>query len=106
MMNNTIRVQDLSEFDMAEQLQTEEDIAHYLTLVLDDGDTDELMRALGYIAKARGMTQIARDSGLGRESLYKALRPGSRPEFGTVAKVLKALDLDMHIKPHQSNTAT
>jgi probable addiction module antidote protein len=101
-MNESICIRDLPEFDMAEQLQTEEDIANYLSLVMEDGDIDEFNRALGYVAKARGMTQIANDSGLGRESLYKALRPGSRPEFGTIAKVLKALGLDIHITPRHS----
>jgi probable addiction module antidote protein len=99
MMNEPIHVQDLPEFDMAEQLQNEEDIANYLSLVMEDGDTDEFKRALGYVAKARGMTQIANDSGLGRESLYKALRPGSRAEFSTISKVLKALNLDIQVVP-------
>jgi len=101
-MNDPIRIKDLPIFDMAEQLKTEEDIAIYLSLVLEDGDIDELTRALGHIAKARGMTQIAKDSGLGRESLYKALRAGSRPEFSTISKVLKALNLDIQVVPHHS----
>lgn len=100
-MTKSITVQNLPEFDMAEQLRTEADIANYLTLVMEEGDVDEFKRALGYIAKARGMTQIANDSGLGRESLYKALRPGSRPEFLTITKVLKAVGLEMEIKRKQ-----
>jgi probable addiction module antidote protein len=87
----------LKPFDMAEQLRSEDDIVAYLSMVLEDGDTDELIAALGYIAKARGMAQIARESGLGRESLYKALRLGSRPQFDTILKVIKALGLELRI---------
>ena len=87
----------LKPFDMAEQLRTEEDIVAYLSMVLEDGDTDELIAALGHIAKARGMAEIARESGLGRESLYKALRLGARPQFDTIFKVIKALGLELRI---------
>jgi len=93
-------IKDLTNFDMAEQLRTDEDIAAYLSMVLEDGDTDELIHALGHIAKARGMTQIAKDSGLGRESLYKALRSGSRPQFDTIVKVLKSLNFDLKAVVH------
>lgn len=86
---------------MAEQLRTDEDIASYLSMVLEDGDTDELIHALGYIAKARGMTQIAKETGLGRESLYKALRSGSRPQFDTILKVLKSLNFDLKAVVHE-----
>ena len=92
---------ELINFDMAEQLRTDEDIAGYLSMALEDGDTDELIHALGYIAKARGMTQIAKDSGLGRESLYKALRSGSRPQFDTILKVLKSLNFDLKAVVHK-----
>jgi len=78
-------------FDMAEFLQTPDEVVEYLNQVIVDGDNDELVRALGHIAKARGMTEIAEKSGLGRESLYKALRPGAKPQYATVAKVLSAL---------------
>lgn len=87
----------LKSFDMAEQLRDDADIAAYLSMVLEDGDTDELIAAIGHIAKARGMTQIAKESGLGRESLYKALRSGSRPQFDTILKVLKALGLELKV---------
>lgn len=63
-------------FDVADYLQTDEDIVEYLSQVLSEGDTDELVRAVGYVAKARGMSQIAKESGLGRASLYKSLQPG------------------------------
>lgn len=87
----------LKSFDMAEQLRDDVDIAAYLSIVLEEGDTEELIAAIGHIAKARGMTQIAKESGLGRESLYKALRSGSRPQFDTILKVLKALGLELKI---------
>ena len=64
-----------------------------------DGDSEEFLRAIGYVAKARGMTQIAKDSGLGRESLYKAFRKGSKPQFETVFKVLSALNIDLKAVP-------
>lgn len=101
-MSEPISVQDLPEFDMAEQLRNDDDIAEYLSMVLEEGDIDELVRALGYIAKSRGMTQIAKDSGLGRESLYKALRAGSRPQFDTIHKVLKALNFELRAVHHPS----
>ena len=91
---------DLPEFDMAEQLRTEQDIAEYITMVLDDGDTEELIRAVGYVAKARGMTEIAQKTGLGRESLYKALKAGSKPQFDTMIKVLKAINIDLKAVGH------
>ncbi|KAA0874217.1 addiction module antidote protein [Nitrincola tapanii] len=92
----------LTEFDLADVLDSEEAISEYLSQVLADGDNDELLRAIGYIAKARGMAQLARDSGLGRESLYKALRVGSHPQFDTVLKVLKALNIDLKAVSHST----
>ena len=83
----------LKRFDMADYLQTDEEIAAYLNAVLQDGDAAELARALGYIARARGMTQIARDTGLTREVLYKALRPGASPRFDTLQRVARALGI-------------
>ena len=72
-----INIDNLPTFDMAEQLKTPEDIATYLQLALDDEDPGELAHALGIIARARGMTEIAEKSGIGREALYKALRPAA-----------------------------
>lgn len=89
----------LIDFDMANYLDGEEAIAEYLSQVLADGDTDELIHAIGHIAKARGMSQIAKDSGLGRESLYKAFAPGAKPRFDTVMKVIRALGVDLHAQP-------
>jgi probable addiction module antidote protein len=94
-MSKTINVATLSEFDIASQLRDEADIAGYLSMVIEDGDSDELIRAIGHVAKARGMTQIANDTGLGRESLYKALSAGSKPRFDTILRVLRALNIDL-----------
>lgn len=86
-------------FDMAAHLDSQDAIAEYLTQVLADGDADELLRALGYIAKARGMAQIAEATGLGRESLYKALTPGAKPRYDTILKVTRALGVRLTAQP-------
>lgn len=78
-------------FDAARYLTDDESIAEYLSAVLDTGNADLLLMALGDVARARGMTQVARDAGLGRESLYKALAPGAKPRLDTVLKVARAL---------------
>ncbi|CAM3003566.1 addiction module antidote protein [Pseudomonas plecoglossicida] len=87
-------------FDMVTLLDSDEAISEYLSQVLADGDTDEIIRALGHIARARGMSQIAAGSSLGRESLYKALTPGAKPRFDTVLKVIRALGIDLSARPH------
>ena len=86
-------------FDAADYLDSEEMIAEYLNLALASGDSDLLLAAIGDVAKARGMAQVARDSGLGRESLYKALTIGAKPRFDTVFKVLQALGVRMQAEP-------
>lgn len=101
-MTQKINVSSLPEFDLSEQLRTDDDIAEYLTMVLEDGDTDELIRAIGYIAKARGMSQIAQQTGLGRESLYKSFRAGAKPQAETIFKVLKAINIDLRAVSHGS----
>lgn len=83
-------------WDSAEHLQSDEDIAAYLDAVLEENDPALVTHALGVIARAKGMSQIARETGLGRESLYKALSPEGNPEFATVLKVIKALGLQLH----------
>lgn len=83
-------------WDVMEHLETEEDMAAYLEAALEDGDPALVAAALGDIARAKGITQIARETGLGRESLYKALSPEGNPEFATVLKVIKALGLKLH----------
>ena len=84
-------------WDAADHLKTDEDIAHYLEAVLEDGDPALVAAALGDIARAKGMTQVARDAGLGRESLYKALSADGNPEFATVLKVIHALGLKLKV---------
>jgi probable addiction module antidote protein len=89
----------LIKFDAAAYLDNEETIAEYLSAVMEKNDLDLLLAAVGDVAKARGMATIARDSGLGRESLYKAFAPGAKPRFDTVMKVLQALGLKLHAEP-------
>lgn len=84
---------------MAECLKNEEDISVYLNMVMEENDPAELAHALGVIAKARGMSQIAKDAGMGRESLYKALRDNSSPRFETISRVLNALQLKLVVAP-------
>ena len=84
-------------WDSAEYLKTDEDIAEYLEAVFEDGDPALVAAALGDVARAKGMTQIAQAAGLGRESLYKALSPEGNPEFATVLKVIRALGLKLKV---------
>lgn len=88
----------LKKWDSAEHLETEEDIAQYWAACLEEAGDDPafITAALGHIARARGMTQLARDTGLTREGLYKALSPDGNPEFATVLKVIRALGLELH----------
>ena len=91
-----------SPWDVAEHLETAEDMAAYLEAVLKEGDPALVAAAMGDIARAKGITQIARETGLGRESLYKALSPEGNPEFATVLKVVRALGLRLHATAVQS----
>jgi len=86
----------ITTFDPADYLDSEDMIGQYLTQVMLEGDADEMIEAIGHVAKARGMAAVARESGLGRESIYKALRPGSKPRFETVIKVLRALNIELY----------
>jgi len=86
-------------WDAAEHLETKEDIAAYLEAALEAGDSNLVVAALGDIARSKGMTHIARETGLGRESLYKALSIEGNPEFATVLKVLQALGLRLQVVP-------
>jgi probable addiction module antidote protein len=81
----------ITDFDVSEYLDTEESIASYLSSIIEESDPQLLLAAISDIAKARGMAKIANDSGLGRESLYKALKPDSKPRFETILKVLNSL---------------
>ena len=78
-------------FDAARYLDSDEAIAEYMSAILEANDPDLLLLALGDVARAKGMAQVAKEAGLGRESLYKALTPGSKPRFDTVLKVARAL---------------
>ena len=84
-------------WDVVDHLKTDKDIANYLEAVLEDGDPALVAAALGDIARAKGMTQVARDAGLGRESLYKALSSEGNPEFATILKVIHALGLKLKV---------
>ena len=90
-MKKRIKVADLAEFDAAHYLDSETSIAAYLTDILEANDAALLASALGDIARARGMTEIAKSAGITREALYKALRPDSAPRFDTVNRVCGAL---------------
>jgi probable addiction module antidote protein len=84
-------------WDSAKHLRTDKEIANYLEAVFEDGDPALIAHALGVVARAKGMSQIAHAAGLGRESLYKALSPEGNPEFATVLKVMRALGLKLKV---------
>lgn len=98
-MTKKYRISDLPNFDPAEQLKDEEDVATYLTIVMEENNPALLAAALGDIARARGMSEIAKSSGITREALYKALRPNSRPRFDTISRVCTALGVRLEVKP-------
>ncbi|GAB6059366.1 addiction module antidote protein [Desulfonatronum parangueonense] len=98
-MTERIKVSELPDFDPAEYLRDEEDIAAYLTAILEENDPGLLAAALGDVARARGMTEIAKTAGLSREALYKSLRPNAHPRFETVAKVCSALGVKLVAQP-------
>jgi len=98
----TMNKNELIKFDITEYLDSDESIAEYLSQVLEDGDNDEFIRAIGHIAKAKGMAQIAKDTGLGRESLYKAFRTNAKPRFDTVLKVINSLQIQLSASPRLS----
>jgi probable addiction module antidote protein len=83
-------------WDITEHLKSEADMVAYLDAALEEGDASLIAAALGDIARAKGMSQIAKHTGLGRESLYKTLSPTGNPEFATVLKVMGALGLQFH----------
>lgn len=98
-MKKRIKVDDLPEFDAAPYLDSEEAIAAYLTDILDANNAALLAAALGDIARARGMTEIAKATGITREALYKALRSDSAPRFDTVSRVCAALGVRLVAQP-------
>ena len=90
---------ETSKFDIADYLDSNEMIAEYLNTVLEEGDHSDVIAAIGHIAKAIGMTKIAEETGLSRPSLYKALSNGSKPQFETIMKILKAIGGQIRINP-------
>lgn len=94
-----IKAKDLPDFDVAEHMKDEQSISEYLTAVLEENDPALLAVALGDIAKARGMSEIAKTAGLTREALYKALRSSAHPRFDTIARVCCALGVKLVVQP-------
>jgi len=92
-----IKISELSKFDVVDYLKTEKDIAGYLNAVLEDGDPALFVAAIGDISRAKGMSAIAKKSGVTRESLYRALKIEARPRFETVAKVIHALGMKLSV---------
>lgn len=88
-----------TKFDIAEYLDEEEMVQEYLNTVLEEGNSQEIIVALGNVAKAIGMTKIAEQTGLSRPSLYKALSPDSKPQFETILKVIRAIGENLQLKP-------
>lgn len=89
----------LRAFDAADYLDSDTVVAEYLNAALEDENPDVLLQAIADVAKARGMTQLAKDTGLGRESLYKTLAPGAKPRYDTVLKLMRALGVELHTSP-------
>ena len=89
----------IAPFDAADYLDSEEVIAEYLNAALEDENPNVFLVAIGDVAKARGMAQLAKDTGLGRENLYKALAPGAKPRYDTVLKLMRALGVELHAIP-------
>lgn len=94
-MKKKIRIADLPDFDFSEHLDSEQAVAEYLTVILEENDPSLLAAALGDIARSRGMSEIAKASGLTREALYKALRPDAQPRFDTVSRVCAAFGVKL-----------
>lgn len=92
-----IKVSELVEFDIARYLKSKRAMTEYLNQVIADGDVAELAAALGHIARAKGMAEISKSTGITREALYKALKPNTKPRFDTVSKVINALGMKITI---------
>lgn len=93
-----VKIADLPTYDASDYLDSEEAMAEYLNAIIAENDPALLASALGDIAKARGMAQIAQDAGIGRESLYKALRSNASPRYETIAKVIGALGFKITVQ--------
>jgi len=95
----------VSKFDVVQYLDSEEMMAEYLSAAMEDPNPDVFLAALADVARARGITQLAKDAGLGRESLYKALSPGAKPRFDTILKITKALGVPLAAKSETTRAA-
>ncbi len=93
---------ETKKWDIVEHLDTDERIALFLEAVFEDGDPAVIAAAIGDVARARGMSQIAKEAGLSRENLYRALSEGGNPEFATILKVIRAIGYDLTVVPHSS----
>jgi probable addiction module antidote protein len=93
-----MNMKKITKFDIAEYLDNDEMIKEYLNTVLEEGDSSDIITALGHIAKALGMSKIAEETGLSRPSLYKALSEGAKPQFETILKVLRAVGGNLNLK--------
>lgn len=96
----------IAPFDAADYLTDDETVAEYLTAAMEDPDPAVLLAAIRDVARARGMAQLARDAGLGRESLYKALSPGAKPRYDTIVRVMHALGVTLQAVPAPDNGRT
>ena len=98
-------MKNIAAFDAADYLDNDIVISEYLNAALEDDNPNVFLQAIADVAKARGMTKLAKDTGLGRESLYKALAPGAKPRYDTVIKLVRALGVELHTSPvHISQT--
>ncbi len=98
-----IPINELPDFDASKYLDSEDAVAEYLTAIIEEKDPSLLAAALGDIARARGMSEISKSSGITREALYEALRPNSQPRFETISRVCEALGVRLVAKPLHSN---
>jgi len=92
-----VKISDLPKFDVVDYLKTDKDIAEYLTVVLEDGDPALFVAAIGDIARAKGMSDVSKKSGVTREALYRSLKIEARPRFETVTKVIHALGMKLSV---------
>jgi probable addiction module antidote protein len=92
-------MKNLAPFDAADYLDDEQVVAEYISAALEDENPEVLLQAIADVAKARGMTHLAKCTGLGRESLYKALAPGAKPRYDTVLRLVRALGVELHASP-------
>ena len=98
-MTKKLKLTELTEFDPSKYLDSDEAVAHYIGLAIEEGDSGLLAAALGDVARARGMSNVAEAAGLTREALYKALRPQAHPRFDTIQRVCKALGVRLTVAP-------